>query len=636
MGGIAGALSRRPQAEVERSVECMLRASAHRGPGGSTRKTLMSSAESGCLTLGHLRLAAHPPPNDAVQPVCDRQTRSWLVCNAELYNGPDVQAELRSHGYACQSTNTPETLLYALVAWRERAIDRLEGMFAFAFWDGRREALLLGRDVLGAKPLLLSNVDDAVFFASEFRAMRAAVDGRLTLDQQALASYLVYGAVVEPATMAREVVLIPPGHIVTVEPNLRVAPPRRVRDVRDLQVADGATHRPVNLSRATVETEHILTRAVGARLKDAAPQGVLLSGGVDSSLLACLAGPATSGRRLQLLTMVFPGPYSSDTARAVSIARRLDAEHRMIEITPADVATGVTAALDAMDQPTIDGVNTFLVCRAAAALDIRTLLSGLGGDEVFGGYTTFQKAVALARGGRWLSRTGVLLPPGLGLSAVQRTKLRQARAVHSLREAYLLQRSLRWQGAACGLSAAAGLPPEDFAVPPEAWRELADDVGMDAFHNIARMETVFYLRNQLLRDADVFGSANAVALRAPYLDLGLITHAWCFRGGQHVSLLSGRKRILKHILARKRPDLSIPSKKSGFVLPWDEWLRGPLQTEVNDTLRTKRLYDGMPIDFADGVRTLESFTRRDTDVSWIHIWSMFTLLRWQYQHKLTA
>jgi asparagine synthase (glutamine-hydrolysing) len=313
------------------------------------------------------------------------------------------------------------------------------------------------------------------------------------------------------------------------------------------------------------------------------------------------------------------------------VARHLRSRHRVVPITARALEDLIPRALAAMDQPTIDGLNVFAVSSAAAAAGIRVLLSGLGGDELFGGYTTFRRVPAVARFSRALAALAPVAARVDRRRAPQWRKLAHAGAIADRRAAYLVQRAVH---AGASHPAAPGVhgPPDDPQMPAEAWAQLSACAGRDAAREVSYLELTFYMRNQLLRDADVFSSAVAVEMRVPFLDIDVVRAAWRQPPGD---VMAGTgKRALRRLLRNLVPDAPPRGKKQGFTFPWDRWLRGPLRGTVEDTIRGQAALDTLGIDRAAACRMFERFLHNDPDVSWRHVWSLFVVLRWEAEQRL--
>ncbi|HXJ36095.1 MAG TPA: asparagine synthase (glutamine-hydrolyzing) [Candidatus Eisenbacteria bacterium] len=618
MCGIAGIWGDGESRLLETAVGRMVAAQQHRGPDEACTVAVPTGPRS--LVLGFDRLAIIDLTPDASQPMRDPATGSWLVFNGEIYNFRELRAELSDAGYPFRSRGDSEVLLAVLVRFGAAAtLPRLRGMYAFAFYDGRTRRLVLGRDPFGIKPLLYARVGGAFVFASELRAVRAAGLGPLSLDREALGAYLAFGAVPEPHTIAREVRMLPPGHVLEVDAHGAQSDPRPVHVIESLL---GEPERgDVGWEDAVVDVERVLTRTVESHLVSDVPVGVLLSGGIDSTLVASVAARYVEPH---FLTVGFDDPRFSEVATARATALRLGGRHHVVSLSPGDVLGVLPAALAAMDQPTADGVNTFVIARAAAERGIKVLVSGLGGDEVFGGYTTFRKAPFLAAHARWLAPLARGLAVAGAGNVAQWRKIAAASAVRDLVPAYLLQRAL-------------GCEPAPEAVLPAGVRVgLAPPPSASDYRRVSYLELVFYLRNQLLHDADVFSSASSVELRVPFLDVDVLRQAWTLPAAWHLGRVGRRKRMLRAVLRRLEPAHPVGRAKMGFAFPWDAWLRGPLAPHVATTLADRDAHDALGIDVAESVRLLAAFRRRDARFGWAQVWSRFVLVEWYRRAGLAA
>jgi asparagine synthase (glutamine-hydrolysing) len=639
MCGIMGILSDGRPEQTRAAVRDMIAASGHRGPDGSGMAEIPLAENS--LVLGHTRLSILDLSDGSRQPMKDSETGSWLAFNGEIYNFRQLRAELETQGVRFATSGDSEVLLRALVEWGESALEKLQGMFAFAFWDGRGGNLLVARDRVGMKPVYYcagSGSGTRRFaFASEVKVLERARICPLNVDPDAVDSFLAYGAVIGPNTIFREIRELEPGHLLRVSARGEVGeseywslracfggqdPTLAQKARRDGAPAIRDFDHAVSLVRERLEY------AVSSHLVSDVPVGVFLSGGVDSSLLALLASRYAQSP-ITLLTVAFPEQEFSELPSARQIARGLPHHHEVVTLTAEELRELLPLALGAMDQPTVDGINTFVISRVGAALGLKVLLTGIGGDELFGGYTTFTKVPRLLK-------YGAGLRPAARVLAKLRTTLRTKNPIQwqkvadsgplgNLTEAYLLQRSIRWRQADGGVRPTRALPESIASLGVES---MAND-----FQKVASLELGFYARNQLLRDADVFSMANSVELRVPFLDTHLmeaalgISPAYHFEGGRG-------KRITWQIL-RELAGEGIPRRrKMGFTFPWQQWLGRELKETITGALRDAQLYEPLGLDPNYGSRLLDGLERGDRLQSWSEVWSLFALLNWQCRPKL--
>jgi asparagine synthase (glutamine-hydrolysing) len=617
MCGIMGLLSDGRPEKTRAAVRNMMAASRHRGPDGSGSIEIpLGGAASNTLVLGHTRLSIIDLSDDSEQPMQDAETGSWLVFNGEIYNFRQLRAELESLGAKFGTSGDSEVLLKALLQWGERALQKLEGMFAFAFWDGRNRRLLLARDRVGMKPLYyFSNYQAgsagcAFAFASEVKVLERAQTCSLTFDPAAVDSFLAYGAVIGPKTIFKEIRELEPGHLLSVSERGEVVEFEYWSLSGSLTEAEPLDIR--NFDHAVSVIKERLEHAVNAYLVSDVPVGVFLSGGVDSSLLALLASRHAQSP-ITLLTVAFAEQEFSELTYARQIARNLPHHHEVVTLTGEQLRELLPFALNAMDQPTVDGINTFVISRVGASLGLKVLLTGIGGDEIFGGYTTFSNVPRLLKYGAGLRPVARLLSK-LVKNPIPWHKVAGAGELRNLAEAYLLQRSVRWRGA------------DKSARPTRALQESIGALAND-FQKVAALELEFYARNQLLRDADVFSMANSVELRVPFLDTKLMQAALAIPPQYHFEGGKG-KRITKRILSELAGDEISQRRKMGFTFPWQQWLGRELKEMVESTLRDKQLYDPVSLDPAYGGRLLDGLERGDRSQSWTEVWSLFVLLNW--------
>lgn len=584
MCGIAGLIH--PNPDVARTaLAAMTAAQAHRGP--DDEGTAVLPFGTGWLGLGHRRLSILDLSPLGHQPMSDPASGSSVVFNGEIYNFATLRAELEGEGVWFRGRSDTEVLLHALVRWGAAVLPRLEGMYAFAFHDRPGGRLLLARDPAGIKPVYMARVGPALLFASEVRAIRATGLVPDEVDRRGLAGLLAYGAVQHPFTLIRGVTSLPPGSCqeVTVRPDggwvaaepevFWKFPPAR---------ADVDGPGAVTLVRETLDA------AVRDHLVADVPVGVFLSAGLDSTVVAGLA--ARHSPRIQGFTVGFSDqPAFSETAAAAETAGRFGMRHVPIDL-PASVAEAAAAEwLDRLDQPSVDGLNTYVISQAVRREGIKVALSGLGADELFGGYPSFRDVPRLAR----LRRRLGWLPAGArrglaGALAVRRPRAARRKlaemltgrpalsALYFRRRRVLSDREL----------AALGVTPEPLGLTadfqaPGALDGLPDPA--DPVRAVSALEARFYQGNMLLRDTDANGMAHGLEIRVPFLDQRLLDRGHALAGP--VRLPPGAPG--KHLLRQAFPDLLRPEllarPKTGFTLPLRRWMAGPLRGLCEQGLR---------------------------------------------------
>ncbi|MGA3006426.1 MAG: asparagine synthase (glutamine-hydrolyzing), partial [Opitutaceae bacterium] len=433
MCGIAGFVSATDApAEREATVMRMCAALWHRGPddGGSVTQ--------GEATLGMRRLAIFDPTNGH-QPMSTDDGRFHLVFNGAIYNHREIRAELESAGYRFKTHCDTEVLLAAYAHWGEACLVRLRGMFAFAVWDTPAQSLFLARDAFGIKPLYVCHAGPRLLFASELNALLTSGAVPAEIDPQAVSDYLAWFAVPAPRTIWRDIFSLRPGECMTLRGGrIYIRPWWTFQKISD-KIKPCATRDDfVRELRAHLED------TIRAHLLADVPVGAFLSGGLDSSVIVGLMQHA-GAERLKTFSIGFDESEYSEAAPAARAARHFGAEHHPSVLTGTQVAADLEKFVGSLDQPTGDGLNTYYVSRAAHAGGVVAALSGLGGDELFGGYPSFSDLPRLARWlPLWQSLPAFLRQPVLGGLARRGARARKLadflHHAHNLHDLAALQR----------------------------------------------------------------------------------------------------------------------------------------------------------------------------------------------------
>lgn len=549
-------------------------AMAARGPDGAG--SWMSS--DGRIALASRRLAILDLTEAGAQPMASADGRFHIVINGEIYNFSELRRELEDEGVPFRSHSDTEVVLALYARQGAAMLGRLRGMYGLAIWDDRDKSLLLARDPLGIKPLYLAMDGGCLRFASQVKALEAGGAISREVDPAGLAGFLLWGSVPEPLTLRRAVRTLPAGHYLLIQ-NGAAGKPR--------------PQEPVDLPAMT--PEQAVEDSVTAHLVSDVPVAVFLSAGLDSGWIAALARrhlqepPAT----FTLSFDVLAGTARDEAPLAAEVARALGTRHLERRVGRADFPRLWQEALAAMDQPSIDGFNTFVVSRAAHEAGLKVVLSGLGGDEIFGSYPSFADVPRLMKTARRTARIPGLAAawPGLArLAAPGRPKLGGLlRYGRTLPGAYFLRRGLflpEELPAVMGRdAAAAGLAAYDPVA--DAARVLADANGRatDAWLAVHELETARYMRNQLLRDADWASMASSVELRVPFVD------AWLRRRLAAHGFEPARGQGKAELVRRAAPELPaalFSRPKTGFYVPVMEWLR-PERTGASLGDQSRRL-----------------------------------------------
>src|ERR1700720_3085316 len=376
----------------------MAQAMLHRGP--DDEGFLAEDARVPGLALGMRRLSIIDLPGGH-QPVWNETHDVAVVFNGELYNYRELREGLTLAGHRFQTKSDTEILVHGWEEWGEDLLDELRGMFAFALLDLRKHfatvpLVFLARDPLGIKPLYYSQTEEGFAFASELRALLVSGCVPRNLSSDALTSYLLFGSVSEPLTLVANVFSLPPGHRLLLHVPDRRRPPR-ARPWWDPRQSAAARdpRRPRNFTTAVAPVRALLEDAVRAHLIADVPVGLFLSSGLDSSAIAAFAARAQKG--IQSFTLSFPDTPYDEAPLARRVAQATGTEHTEIPLQGTDMLARLDEAVNALDQPTMDGINTYFVSWAARQVGLKVALSGLGGDELFAGYSTFTDTPRLSK-----------------------------------------------------------------------------------------------------------------------------------------------------------------------------------------------------------------------------------------------
>jgi asparagine synthase (glutamine-hydrolysing) len=570
MCAIAGAFRFGSEARVD-DVTIVARLSElqrRRGPDGDG----LWSSSDGRVAFGHRRLAIIDTGPLGAQPMSDKSGRWTITFNGEIYNYRALRHDLEQLGCVFLSNSDTEVLLNAVACWGEAGLRKLRGMYAFALWDGRECELWLGRDPYGIKPLYVAQCDGVLWFASQARALAQVAPVDSGREAAALAGFYLWGHVPEPFTWWSGIRAFQPGHLQRVRVGATPGPARAFAKVEEAYLA--STAQPVGGN----ELRGLLQDSLRHHLVADVPVGVFLSAGVDSNVVAALAAEQNS--RLRTVTLAFDeyaGTAMDEAPLAEEAARILGSDHTTVRMGRCEFEALLDDFLAVMDQPSIDGLNTYLISHAAAGLGLKVVLSGLGGDELFGGYPSFREVPQLARWGRrlsWLQPLGDVVQRTLRAIALPGLPPKAAGLIsHSsdLTKAYLLRRALHLEDELSSLLdeswVAQGLERLAPASALAATIAPVRAAGASEHAQIAALESCWYMRNQLLRDTDWSSMAHGVEVRVPFVDFALLKRL----GPAIASTHPPTKRELA-ACCTGIPALISSRAKTGFSTPVRQWI----------------------------------------------------------------
>jgi len=570
MCGIAAIFCYRENASIVDAGE-LLRMREHMFVRGSDGEGVWLD-EGARIGLAHRRLSILDLSENAAQPMATQDGQLHIIFNGEIYNYRELRENLKAQGHVFFSGSDTEVLLHAYREYGQNMVEHLRGMFAFAIWDEIKQGLFLARDHFGIKPLYFHDDGKTFRIASQVKAILAGGNIQLQAEPAGHVGFFLWGCVPEPYTLYRNLFSLQAGHTLWVDQAGARNPHKYFNIAEELgQAAD------TKVTGSAAEILHEALRdSVKQHLIADVPVGVFLSSGLDSATLTALASEDIT--QLQAITLGFEEYRNSpndEVPLAQKIAAHYGCQQHIAHIQKKDFDDELSAILHAMDQPSIDGVNTYFVARAARRAGLKVALSGVGGDELLGGYPSFRQIPELVSRIRPLS-----LIPGLGrgMRVVSAPLLKHASSPKyaslfeyggSYSGAYLLRRGLfmPWE-----------LPQFlDPDLVKEGWATLQPLIRLDEWlkpaasshAKVVAMEMSLYMRNMLLRDADWAGMAHSLEIRTPMVDVALFRALAAYLSD---SVNKPTKKMLGGAPQRVLPDEILNRPKTGFAIPVHKWL----------------------------------------------------------------
>jgi asparagine synthase (glutamine-hydrolysing) len=607
-------------------AEGVIQAMYHRGPDDSGIFTAETPLP---VSLVNTRLAILDLSPGGHQPMSTPDGRYWIVYNGEVYNFEAIRQTLESRGHLFISTSDTEVILHAYQEWGEDCLQHLRGMFAFAVWDTAEASLFAARDRLGIKPFYYTqmqvqgNVRSAFIFGSELKALLATGLISPRINTLALHHYLSFYAVPTPLTMLEGIHALPPGHMLTFrEDEIRIRPYWSLPAAEPLAMDERTT---------AIHLRELLEESIRLRMIADVPVGAFLSGGIDSSAVVALMTRA-SGERLKTFSIGFGGEGKAIDERSAArvLADRYGTDHTEVIATGSMVRDQIEDIIRAMDQPSGDGLNTYLVSQATAR-HVKVALSGLGGDELFAGYPQFRLFQQAARGQQvWnrlprLARQGTrriaeIAPPARrALTWLEGDTLTWYERVRVLfdREAKLELYSSEMREQLVDLQMSAAylgtlLHPEE--TDPQA--------------QLTRLELSNYMAHTLLRDTDAMSMAHSLEVRVPLIDHKLVEFA--VRIPASMKLRHGRgKWILAEALSDVLPRETLSRPKRGFEMPVGAWMRSELHDVLDDVFSRRSVENRGWFDYQTASAVYRGF--REGRRAYMYTWSLAVLELWARQ-----
>lgn len=593
MCGILGQIS----FKEPRPLQLDLKTIEHRGPDGQGTWANTSNT----VHLGHTRLAILDPSPTGSQPMQDASGRFTITFNGEIYN--HLKLRNRLTGISWRGNSDTETLVELYAHEQLSCLTRLKGMFAFAVHDDKDDTVLLVRDRLGIKPLWLKSDHGGYQFSSEARSL---IDSnRFAPNNNFLKEYIGFGRAPSMGEIGEDIEAIPPGSW------LRLSPNNEAKNKIWWPEPSFSPTKVQSKKEATAHIKTLTTQAIQEHLISDVGVGAFLSGGIDSSIVALIAGNQL-GKNLQTFTVGFPQDDFDERDIARKVAKLAGSEHTEIEVREEDCLTWVKEAVHNLDLPSVDAINTYIVSKAVRDTGVKVALSGLGGDELFAGYPSFRQIPKLT----WLEvlpktlrdlvfkvSPNVLSQKFGGLSHYDTDTLTRNRrrftGVKKLKQ-------LGWETN----------QPTNYTTP----------TGLDTIGQISWAEIQSYMIPMLLRDSDQMSMAVGLEIRVPFLDHRLVEEA--LKLPQHYKKGNGVKPLLVDAFKDVLPNEVYNRPKQGFELPMHDWIKGPLASFTEFGIQTVAEFLSLnePLEIKDDF---------DNDkVHWTRVWHWCVLGHWLHNQKI--
>lgn len=576
------------------------------------------------IVLGNRRLSILDLSSAGNQPI--NADDCWIVYNGEVYNYREIRSDLEDKGYEFSSDTDTEVILRAYQEYGQQCVDRFRGMFAFVVYDAAEETVFAARDRFGIKPFYYARTDGGLNFASELTSLLDAdVVAKPTLDPAGVDGFLTFGYVPGPRTIVEDIRELPPGSTMSYD-----------RENDDMEIRSYWSPSFRKKEEATAErVRELLEESIRLRLRSDVPVSAFLSGGLDSSSIVALMRTLGNADREDLFTFSigFEETEFDEEDFATIIAERFDTNHYSRTLTPADVRENMDDFVASMDQPTVDGLNTYFVSELAAEHDAKVVLSGLGSDELFFGYPTFGQV------GRWYPKANFLysIPRAIRDPIAStfdwigdQTRFRVGRVIaDAIRSdapfgtAYLTARGIFPSGRRESLTTQA----ENTNWAEIIERDLSDTVSTaDVRDAVSEAELTWYMANQLLRDTDVMSMTHSLEVRVPFLDSELAEYVMAADADRKAD---GEKELLKDAMEDEVPQEVIERKKTGFTFPLGDWLRDELNDMVSESLSAYAATD-IPISYDIAEDVHAEFQRGE--IYWSQVWALVVLSQWIQTH----
>ncbi len=619
MCGINGVFSVKSR-DYSDIVQKMNKRLDHRGPDNNGIYNLEN------ITLGQTRLSIIDLSKKGNQPMHSKCGRYILVYNGEIYNFKDLRQQL---DYSFTSETDSEVLLASYIKWGESCLNHLNGMFSFSIWDDVNKTLFIARDRMGIKPLYYFKNSKYFIFSSEIRSLIASGLVDKEISREGLVEYLQYQTVHCPNTILNNVFVLEAGYMAIISNNDNDIEIKK-KCYWDMSEKSNK-HDDISYEEAKRIVRNQLSLAVEKRLYSDVSSGAFLSGGIDSSIIVALMSQASS-RKINTFNVSFDEKEFSESKYAKIISEKYNTDHTEIKLTSKDFLDSIPLALKDMDHPSGDGPNSWVVSKYTKDQGISMALSGLGGDELFGGYPVFNYMYFLKKNS-WVLKTPKFVKNMFKSSLKLTSKNEKAEkfmkilnySSYNFEELYKIFRLNYFD---TDLSDILNFPMKDIKKNNIVIADLSNS-NKKIISQITAAETQTYMQNILLRDSDQMGMAHSLEIRVPFLDHNLVEA--CLGFDDNLKFSKTPKKLLVDSMQDLLPNEIYQRKKMGFTFPWNNWLRNEL-FEFSDYF-IKRLSKRNYFNEDEVLKKWEQFIK-DKNTSFVKIWSLIVLEFWLTENDI--
>jgi asparagine synthase (glutamine-hydrolysing) len=549
--------------------------------------------EDSNLAFGHRRLSILDLSSAGNQPMLSDDEKFVLCFNGEVYNFKEIRADLELNGFNFKTQTDSEVILKSYEKWGVSCFEKFNGMFALAIYDKIKKKIILARDHAGIKPLYYFHDKDKLYFASEIRAFKALNRFEENMDWRIY--FLAFGHLPEPITTLKNVIALPKGTVIKY-------------DLVDYSFTEISkfnfrySNSIKNIEEALTKVKKTLNSAVGRHLISDAPIGLFLSGGIDSSLLTLLSQPILK-EKLQTLSIIFNEDKFSEKKYQDIIINKTGANHCTYKVTKEHFLNALPDVMEAMDQPSTDGINSYFICKYAKEAGLTAVLSGLGADELFGGYNSFANASKIKLLKKWI--------PSFVFKLAQLFKKDKYQKIAFLSIEGPIGEYLFNRGLLCPIEISKVLQVEekkiwqlltklnihysiDNSLNDESKDVLVKQFNkLDPFNKASFLETNLYMQNQLLKDSDYMSMWHGVEVRVPFLDKDLMQLAYSINSDIKANAKQ-KKFLLVEAFKNIMPEEIWNRPKMGFTFPFQEWLKGVEKLNTIDNSHNESNNDLIP------------------------------------------